>query len=250
MSGEICRIYEKPSLREAGDGLIRPGGLELTRKAVVMSALRPGSRLLDIGCGTGAALRYLVENCEFRAVGIDLSRVLLAEGQAKNPGLSLAQASGTRLPFADASMDAVLAECSLSVMEDVQKVLDECSRVLKREGSLLVHDVYARNPLGEAGLRGLPVKSCLTGAVSRKEWIERLEGRGFSVTFWEDHSRALKEFAARLILSHGPLETFWRRSMSTPEIEQGRQIQSAVSCARPGYFLAVAKKAGPLSCKE
>lgn len=241
-SSEICRVYENEALSEAGCGLIRPGGLELTQKAVALSSLCPGSLVLDIGCGTGGALDYLTGKCALRAFGIDLSSMLLALGHEKNSGLLLARASGADLPLADASVDAVLAECSLSVMENVEKVLCECSRVLKQEGFLLVQDVYARSLNGGAGLSQLPVRCCLTGAVSRQEWAERLERSGFVVFFWEDHSLALKEFAARLIFSHGSLETLWRCSNSKPEIEKGREIQCAVSSAKPGYFLAVAKK--------
>ncbi len=241
-SSEICRVYENKALREEEGGLIRPGGLEMTQRAVTLSSLRPGSLVLDIGCGTGAAMDYLTGRCALRAFGIDLSSLLLAQGHEKNPGLPLARASGADLPFADASVDAVLAECSLSVMDNVEKVLYECSRVLKHEGFLLVQDVYARRPDCGEGLSGLPVRCCLTGAVSRQQWAGRLERSGFAVLFWEDHSLALKEFAARLIFSHGSLETLWRRSSSTPEIEKGREIQCAVSSAKPGYFLAVAKK--------
>ena len=240
--GEACRVYENEALREAGDGLIRPGGLELTRRAIAISGLALGSRVLDIGCGTGVTLSYLIESGGFRAVGIDLSMLLLAEGQGRNPGLPLARASGTHLPFADAAMDAILAECSLSVMEDVDKVLAECLRVLKPDGVLLVHDVYARNPHAGASLKGLPLRCCLTGAVSREEWIARLEGCGFGVTVWEDHTIALKEFAARLIFSCGSLQAFWCRSPGGAGTEDAREIQHAVSAAKPGYFLLMAEK--------
>ncbi len=248
---EMCRLYERSSLREMGSGLIRPGGLELTEKAIAVAGLKPGARLLDIGCGTGAALRCLVDHHGVRGVGIDPSMVLLTEGRAKNPGLCLAGASATMLPFADRSMDAVLAECSLSVTDDPETALAESFRVLESDGVLLAHDIYARDPSGAAGLRELELKSCLAGAVSREKWIERLTGCGFTLIYWEDHSRALKEFAARLIFKHGRLETFWGCSIGAAGPEPGTRIQSAVSSAKPGYFLAVAKKAdGPPSARS
>jgi arsenite methyltransferase len=236
------RVYEEMAIREAWAGSLRPGGLELTQRAICVSSLGHGSRVLDIGCGRGVTLHYLIENCGFRAAGIDPSEVLLAEGNRNHLGLPLVRASGADLPFADAAMDAVLAECSLSVMEDVGKVLAECSRVLKHDGVFLVHDVYARNPSAGSGLKGLPVRCCLTGAVSREEWIARLEGCGFAVTVWEDHSIALKEFAARLIFSCGSLSQFWGRSQSGPGTEDCRRIQHAISSIRPGYFLLMAEK--------
>jgi ubiquinone/menaquinone biosynthesis C-methylase UbiE len=78
------------------------------------------------------------------------------------------------LPFADASLDGILAECSLSVAADIDRVLRECFRVLKSEGLLLIQDVFARPPEGTAGLENLPVRCCLAGAVSREEWLARL----------------------------------------------------------------------------
>jgi arsenite methyltransferase len=239
---KVCSLYENPLLRDMGGGLVRPGGLELTQRAVAISALKAGARLLDMGCGTGAALRYLVEHHGLRAVGIDPSIVLLTEGRAKDPELPLARACATRLPFADSSFDAVLAECSLSVISDVGQALGECFRVLKSDGVLLAHDVYTRNPSGSAGLRDMSFKSCLSGAVSQQTWIERLEGSGFSAIFWEDHSRALKEFAARLIFEHGRLDTFWGCSTAAQGLAAGAQVQSALLSAKPGYFLAAARK--------
>lgn len=241
-SDEICRIYERADLRKAGDGSIRPGGLKLTERALAIAALPPGSRVLDMGCGTGMILGYLIHEHRLRGVGIDLSTNLLAEGHRQNPDLPVSQASGTHLPFTDASVDAILAECSLSLMDDLGKALDECARVLKPEGILLAHDVYARRPEGGAKLRGLPLRCCLTGAVSREEWIERIEGRGFEVTFWEDQSQALKEFAARLIFSYGSLESFWCGGRTEGGTEAGREIQQTVTSAKPGYFLVMARK--------
>jgi ubiquinone/menaquinone biosynthesis C-methylase UbiE len=242
ISDEICPVYERRSVREVGEGLIRPGGLELTKKAIAVAELNPGALILDIGCGTGAALRYLVENCAFRAVGIDLSEVLLAEGRGLDPAATLVRASGMDLPFAGATVDAILAECSLSAMEDVEKALGECRRVLKQGCLLLLHDVYSRCPDSAAGLRGLPFKTCISGAVSREEWIERLETCGFAVTFWEDNSRALVEFTARLVFACGSLEKIWCGSGNTLKTERNREILTSISSSKPGYFLAVAKK--------
>ncbi|HYA43327.1 MAG TPA: class I SAM-dependent methyltransferase [Syntrophobacteraceae bacterium] len=242
MFSEKCRLYENPALREAGEGLIRPGGLELTQRAVALSGLRPGALVLDVGCGTGATLRYLTERCALRAIGIDLSIILAAEGHAKKPDLLFVLASAHRLPFTDSIMDAVLAECSLSLMESPENVLDECSKVLKPGGSLLVHDVYAHDPHEGAKLQETPFECCMSGAVSKEQWLRRLEGGGFAVAFWEDHSQALKEFAARLIFSQVSLEHFLRRLPNTTRVEQCPQIRHAVSLANPGYFLAVARK--------
>jgi hypothetical protein len=107
---------------------------------------------------------------------------------------------------------------------------------------LLIHDVFARHPEGTAGLGNLPGRCCLAGAVPQAEWLTRLTTHGFQVMLWEDHSAALKEFAARLIFTYGSLEAFWCRAADQARQTEAREIQAAVARARPGYFLLLAQK--------
>ncbi|MGD0826619.1 MAG: DVU_1556 family methyltransferase [Desulfobaccales bacterium] len=168
------RIYEELGRGELADEPIRPGGLALTARAVALAAWRPGARVLDLGCGAGVALGYLRGHCGLCASGLDPSAALLGKGRSRDADLPVILAVGEDLPFADASLDGILAECSLSVAADIDRVLRECFRVLKSEGLLLIQDVFARPPEGTAGLENLPVRCCLAGAVSREEWLARL----------------------------------------------------------------------------
>ena len=104
-------------------------------------------------------------------------------------------------------------------------------------------DLVARGiPREKIHVGDLPLECCLTGAVSRDEWHARLDANGFEPRLWEDHSKALKEFAARLIFSHGSMDEFWRRFGSRERKDDAKAIQHAVSKARPGYFLLIARK--------
>ncbi len=237
------RIYEELGQGELADEPCRPGGLALTARAVALAAWRPGARVLDLGCGAGAALRYLIGQYGWRAWGLDPSATLLGRGRRGAPDLPLIRASGEDLPCATASLDGILAECSLSLAADPDRVLRECFRVLKIQGLLLIHDVYARHPEGTAGLGNLPVRCCLAGAVSREEWLARLAARGFKILLWEDHSAALKEFTVRLIFAYGSLEALWCRGGGQGPLAEAREIQDALARARPGYFLLLAQKA-------
>jgi ubiquinone/menaquinone biosynthesis C-methylase UbiE len=242
LQSQSVAVYEEIGLREVGEGLIRPGGFLLTQRAVILAGLTRGSRVLDVGCGTGAALRGLEGRCGFSVVGVDPSEVLLSETQKEGERLPVIRALGERLPFTGAVFDAVLAECSLSVTVNLDGVLRECARVLNAGGKLLVSDVYARNPDGAAEVRGLPIECCLTGAVSKEDWISQVEAGGFEVMLWEDHSQALKEFAARLILSYGSMDAFWDRFRKNAQKDAIEETQCAVSKARPGYFLLIARR--------
>jgi arsenite methyltransferase len=232
-------VYERPAWRSAPDGLLRPGGLALTDRAIAMCDLPEGSHVWDIGCGLGATVAHLIRKQGFDAVGVDSSEELLAAAHAKMPWLPLVHARGDALPRATASLDAVLAECSWSAMAGADgarpsPVLAEFRRVLRPGGRLIISDVYARSgapvapaPLGDGCWRVLPTEPAIRSAIT---------GAGFAIERWEDHSRALGEFAARMILEHGSLELLWGADCAKPD------ARAAWAVARPGYFLLVARK--------
>jgi arsenite methyltransferase len=237
-----CCIYEQLGREVEVEEPIRPGGLALTARALSLSSWPAGARVLDLGCGAGAALRYLIGHGGLQAWGLDPSASLLGRGRESAPELPLIRAASEDLPCAASSLDGILAECSLSLVEDADRVLRECFRVMKTGALFLIHDVYARQPEGAAGLENLPVRCCLAGAVSHQEWLARLTDAGFQVLLWEDHTTALKEFAARIIFSYGSLEAFWCKAGDEARPAAAREIQETVAQASPGYFLLLARK--------
>ncbi len=100
-------------------------------------------------------------------MGLDVSARMRAEAQGQHPTLPLVQASGARLPFGDGSVDAVLAECVLALLPDLDAALADIRRVLREDGLLIVSDLYARAPEGVPDLRGLSLGNCLRGARAR-----------------------------------------------------------------------------------
>ena len=233
------RVYEQSPLLEVAGETIRPGGLALTDRALEFCALPIGSRVLDVGCGPAASIEHLRVKYQLNAVGLDPSEMLLRSGRRRDPSLRLIQSPGEYLPIAAGQFDAVLTECSLSVMSDTDRALREFRRVLRSGGYLILSDIYARNPAGLEALQRLPIDSCLCGAVSQGEIIDRVEAAGFKVLMWEDHTKALNVFAARLIWSNGSLQQFWCRATSQAD---AADIQTAIAQSKPGYYLLIAQK--------
>ncbi len=242
MSGdaELC-VYEQDAIRCVTGEAIRPGGLALTERALSFVTLRPGARVLDVGCGAGASVGYLRNGHGLVALGLDPSTLLTRDGQRRQPGLPLLQGQGERLPVADGSVDLILAECSLSVMADVDRALAEFRRVLRTRGTLVVSDVYTRNPALVPALRQLPLSCCLRGAASHQDIAERLKLHGFRIELWEDHSEILKQLTVRIIMTHGSMAQFWCQTAGG--CVDGSQIQRMITQSKPGYFLLVARKA-------
>lgn len=234
-------LYEKPALQAVTGPALRPGGLELTRRALSFCALPAGSRVADIGCGTGATVGYLRRHARFKAVGLDRSAGMLGQARRRQPGLPLMKGEAERLPVGDHCLSAVFCECVLSLVQDMDAAWREIHRVLAPGGLLVLADIYLRTPDPAGGLASLPGTCCLKGARPRNELTERLRRFGFMLLRWEDHSEALKRLAARLAFACGSLQALWE---GTEELAGGKACPSALVSVRPGYFLAVARKEG------
>jgi arsenite methyltransferase len=231
-------MYENGSLSKATSETLRPGGLDLTERMLTLCDLPVNAHILDVGCGTGSTVEHLLE-AGYHAVGIDRSELLLQTGISLHPNLPLACGWGKSLPVASGVMDAILAECSLSAMSDLEGVLAEFQRVLQSDGQLALSDVYARNPDGLPALRALPLSCGLRDAMTQDELVQRLQVDGFEIIFWEDHSEMLKYLAAQMIMAHGSMSEFWSRSEPAAE---PIDIQIAISKAKLGYYILVARK--------
>ena len=142
-----ANLYESANMRSVTGRTIRPGGFELTERAASLSRLPPGARVLDLGCGVGATVEYLQTEHRFDAVGLDLSALLLKEGKRDVPGSNLVRGNICRLPFSDGRFDGVWSECVFSLLDDPVRALEECKRVLKKGGTLILTGRVREKPV-------------------------------------------------------------------------------------------------------
>lgn len=228
MSSCVLEHPYQSGCHDAGAPL-RPGGEELTRRALHSAGFRVGERVLDLGCGVGVATRMLHE-CGCRAHGLDLAAPRLAMARRTKPELTMVAGDARCLPFADGSFDGMLAECSLSLIGYTAAHLAECRRVLRPGARFAVTDLFARadspGPSPSAG--------CLGGMVSRERVLAAFADAGFVVECWEDHSDRLKSFVAQLIFSGAGAEALWACD--------GADGAAALRARRPGYFLLIARR--------
>jgi ubiquinone/menaquinone biosynthesis C-methylase UbiE len=94
----------------------------------------PGSRLLDLGTGTGAVASALGDRLKDLAavVGCDLSLPMLMRVRQRGPAVRTVLADVTFLPFRSGSFDLVTANCVLSHVRASRQALAESLRVLSR----------------------------------------------------------------------------------------------------------------------
>lgn len=188
----------------------REATVELARRA----SLKPGLRVLDVGCGLGGSARHLASEHRCRVTGIDLTKEYvdvanaLADLVRIKEMVEFHQGSALEMPFGDGSFDVVWTEHVQMNIGDKRAFYAEIARVLAPHGRLLFHDIFQ----GEGEPLHYPVPWAEDGSISflvPPEAVRQiLEELGFSIFHWEDKSQqSLEWFIAaieRLKLSGPP----------------------------------------------
>ena len=108
------------------------------RRALLLGELRPGERVLDLGCGAGRFVAALRE-AGADAVGVELAQAALERARRNVPGadLRLLEPDGS-VPLGHGEVDLVWCSEVLEHVPDTVALLTEARRVLKPGGRLLV----------------------------------------------------------------------------------------------------------------
>ena len=112
-------------------------------EAIRRAPVRPGDRVLDMGCGSGVFLRACVDAGAGAVAGVDASRGLIAIARERVPPAELVVGDMQSLPFADASFDVVAGFNSFFFAADMVAALREAGRVARR-GAPVVIQVWGR----------------------------------------------------------------------------------------------------------
>ena len=126
------------------------------RQMVLMAALERREldlgrlRLLEVGCGAGTELAWLVElgARPLHLVGIDLREDAVIAARNRVPGATIDVGDARRLPYPPAAFDVVYQSTALSSMPSSTmrtQVAHEMLRVVKPGGLIVSYD-FASNP--------------------------------------------------------------------------------------------------------
>ena len=123
---DIAETYE----RIHAPRLARPA-----RDLVEIAGATTGTRVLDVGTGTGIAAEAAIERGA-DAVGIDESLGMLRVGRTARPNVHTAAAEAIDLPFRDGAFDAVIANFVIAHFTKYQTALFDMTRVLRSGGRM------------------------------------------------------------------------------------------------------------------
>jgi len=168
---------------------------DVARQVIDAMQIRPGERVLDLGCGNGWATRLLAQtNAGVQAIGVDASPKMIARAEALHSLKIRARYEvGTfeKLDFKDGHFDRIFSMEALYYAGDLERSIRECFRVLKPGGSVeTLVDYYEESAASEPWAR---VMGLALHRLSESGWRKTFEKAGFTnVT------------TARMIDSRGP----------------------------------------------
>jgi ubiquinone/menaquinone biosynthesis C-methylase UbiE len=135
--------------------------LVTARWAVVLAdraALRPGERVLDVACGTGAVARIAAQRVGpgGRVTALDINPEMLAVGRSLPPvagaPIEWRDGSALHLPLSDGAFDVVVCQLGLQFFPDQPTALREMRRVVSPTGRVVasVYGPIEQNPANHA----------------------------------------------------------------------------------------------------
>jgi len=122
----------------------RQAQIDLIEEILQWAEVETPENMLDVGCGIGGSSLYLAEKFHARATGITLSPVQAARATERAQEMNLSASSqflvadAQAMPFDDNSFDLVWSLESGEHMPNKIKFIQECYRVLKPGGKLIM----------------------------------------------------------------------------------------------------------------
>jgi ubiquinone/menaquinone biosynthesis C-methylase UbiE len=118
-------------------------GEPIAHELLRIAELKPGERVLDVGCGTGIVTRLAAQEVGDggTVVGVDIDPGMLAVARSVSPPelhIGWHEAGAEKLPLENDSFDVALCQMSLQFVEDRAKALAEMHRVLVTGGRILI----------------------------------------------------------------------------------------------------------------
>ena len=237
----IAKTFDTWAEQGDGDRLERSHG-DVVAQVLASMEIKPGEKVLDLGCGTGWATRLLAKAAPgVQAIGIDVSPQMIARADELHSLTIRARYDlGTfeALEFADGNFDRAFSMEALYYSPDVDKAIAELFRVLKPGGVAdVVIDFFQDSPgtARWAELMDMPLCS-----KSEAEWAAAFEAASKSCGWRSTRSpvtpciprwrtRAPSTWTSSTPSRHGARSTIWSVSPCRPSC--GASCRAAV---RPG----------------
>jgi ubiquinone/menaquinone biosynthesis C-methylase UbiE len=159
--------------------------ISITQQTLALMHLKPGERVLDLGCGAGWASRLLAQlvgvgDRPGQVVGIDVSDEMIRRARATSQqydNILFVVGSAQQIPWQENFFDKVLSVESFYYYGDQGGALDEVRRVMAPRGDLnILVNLYKDN---HYSLRWVEELNVPVQVKSEQEYIALLKAHGF-----------------------------------------------------------------------
>jgi ubiquinone/menaquinone biosynthesis C-methylase UbiE len=159
--------------------------ISITQQTLALMKLKPGERVLDLGCGAGWASRLLAQlvgggDRSGQVVGLDVSDEMIRRARATSQqydNILFVVGSAQQIPWQEDFFDKVLSVESFYYYGDQGSALDEVRRVMAPGGELyILINLYKDN---HYSLRWVEELNVPVQVKSEQEYMDLLKAHGF-----------------------------------------------------------------------
>src|SRR6201982_3086139 len=206
---------------EAGEGeKMENHHLNITEKTLRQMNLRPGERVLDLGCGSGWQTRLLARLVADgpegfgQVVGVDISDEMIRQARAASKdfdNIMFIWGSATQIPWEENFFDKMLSVESFYYYPDQDRALAELFRVMAPKGRMFILiNLYRDNPYSLQWVDKLKVPVHVRSAA---EYVDLLKKHSFeNVEYLQvpDDTPTPDDYVTQSFHSLGDLKAFKR----------------------------------------
>lgn len=152
------------------------------------AGIKPGNTVLDLGSGAGNDV--FVARAEAgekgKVIGVDFTPEMIAKANRNKERLGFdnvwfIQGDIEKLPIQENSVDVVISNCVLNLVENKRAVFSEIHKVLKPGGHFSISDVVTLAPLSEKVQSVAKLYTgCISGAIPKDDYLDIISKAGFS----------------------------------------------------------------------
>jgi arsenite methyltransferase len=236
-------------------GISYSTGHDFSERLGEILQLSADDRVLDAACGKGTTAIFLAERFGCEVTGIDYSETNVCEAskQAEERGLAsrvhFRRGDAEKLPIADATITALICECSFCTFPSKEDAAREFARVLVPGGKVGISDLTRTGELPSELDGMLSWTACIGDAPPAENYCSYLKAAGMRADCIEHHNEGLLQMVEEIrkkLFGAEILVGLQKLSLPSADFASAKRIAKAAMTAirdgMLGYTLIVATK--------